>query len=68
MPVFEFAETESVRLWVLMFCLRQRELILPPCGSLDEFLAPSLSHRDELVPGAQSQIDEAERLHRVSDF
>lgn len=40
LPVFEFPKTESVRLWVLPFCLRQRELILPPCGSLDKFFGP----------------------------
>lgn len=49
LPVFEFPKTESVRLWVLPFCLRERELILPLCGSLDEFFVPSSSHGSEFV-------------------
>jgi 5-methylcytosine-specific restriction enzyme subunit McrC len=35
LPVFEFPKSSALRLWVLPFCLRRRELILPACGSLD---------------------------------
>ena len=37
LSVFEFPKTEGLRLWVLPFCLRGREILLPNCGSLDEF-------------------------------
>jgi len=35
LPVFEFAKSSGLRLWVLPFCLQRRKLILPACGSLD---------------------------------
>lgn len=35
LPVFEFPKSESLRLSVLPFCLRERVLVLPSCGSLD---------------------------------
>lgn len=38
LPVFEFPKSSGLRLWVLPFCLQQRQIILPACGSLDEFV------------------------------
>lgn len=35
LPVFEFPKSSGLRLWVLPFCLKDRRLLLPPCGSLD---------------------------------
>ena len=35
LPVFEFPKANGLRLWVLPFCLRDKRLLLPPCGSLD---------------------------------
>jgi hypothetical protein len=32
-----------LRLWVLLFCLRERVLVLPTCGSLDAWF--SAEHR-----------------------
>lgn len=39
LPVFEFPKSSGLRLWVLPFCLRRRELILPACGSLDGYFS-----------------------------
>lgn len=36
LPVFEFPKSPGLRLWVLPFCLHDKCLILPPCGSLNE--------------------------------
>lgn len=35
LPVFEFPKSSGLRLWVLPFCLRERRLLLPSCGSLN---------------------------------
>lgn len=35
LPVFGFPKSSGLRLWVLPFCLRDKLLLLPPCGSLD---------------------------------
>jgi len=40
LPVFEFPKSSGLRLWVLPFCLRDKRLLLPPCGSLDASFAP----------------------------
>lgn len=40
LPVFEFPKSSGLRLWVLPFCLKNKRLLLPPCGSLGAFLAP----------------------------
>jgi 5-methylcytosine-specific restriction enzyme subunit McrC len=37
LPVFEFPKSSGLRLWVLPFCLKQKRLQLPSCGSLNEF-------------------------------
>ena len=37
LPKFEFIRPSGLCLWVLPFCLREKRLLLPPCGSLDEF-------------------------------
>lgn len=37
LPVFEFPKSAGLRLWVLPFCLKDKRLLLPPCGSLDRF-------------------------------
>ena len=62
LPVFEFPKTEAVRLWVLPFCLRERKLILPTCGSLDSFFLQRASPRDDKISAVQSQIDLAEGM------
>ncbi len=41
LPVFEFSRPEGLRLWVLPFCLRERVLVLPPCGKLDALFDPN---------------------------
>lgn len=43
LPVFEFPKSSGLRLWVLPFCLRDKRLLLPACGSLDTYFAPMLS-------------------------
>jgi 5-methylcytosine-specific restriction enzyme subunit McrC len=35
LPVFDFPKSRGLRLWVLPFCLGERVLVLPSCGSLD---------------------------------
>ena len=40
LPVFEFPKSSGLRLWVLPFCLRDKRLLLPPCGSLDAYFVP----------------------------
>lgn len=35
LAVFDFPKSKGLRLWVLPFCLRERVLVLPTCGSLD---------------------------------
>ena len=42
LPVFEFPKSRGLRLWVLPFCLSNRRLLLPPCGSLDAYFASSI--------------------------
>jgi len=39
LPVFDFPKSSGLRLWVLPFCLVERVLILPPCGSLHALFA-----------------------------
>ena len=39
LSVFEFPKSNGLRLWVLPFCLTDRVLILPACGSLDPLFA-----------------------------
>lgn len=41
LPVFEFPKPGNLRLWVLPFCLRERALVLPLCGKLDELFDPN---------------------------
>lgn len=36
LPVFAFPKSSGLRLWVLPFCLKDKRLLLPPCGSLDK--------------------------------
>lgn len=38
LPVFDFQKTSGMRLWVLPFCLKNRQLILPDQSVLDEYL------------------------------
>lgn len=58
LPVFDFLHTGGLRLWVLPFCLRERILVLPPCGSLDALFARGTqkSEIEDTVPG---QVTEA---------
>jgi 5-methylcytosine-specific restriction enzyme subunit McrC len=56
LPVFEFPKSSGLRLWVLPFCLREKRLLLPQCGSLDTILAltlPAQKESHELVTGLQ---------------
>lgn len=47
LPVFEFPKSAGLRLWVLPFCLRNKRLHLPQCGSLDAlFMTTSRSNSD----------------------
>lgn len=48
LPVFEFPRSTELRLWVVPFCLQQKRLVLPTCGSLDEYFLPS-----PMTPGAR---------------
>ena len=41
LPVFDFPKSSGLRLWVLPYCLRERTLILPPCGSLNAWFCRS---------------------------
>ncbi|MDP5132752.1 MAG: McrC family protein, partial [Paraglaciecola sp.] len=41
LPVFEFPKSSGLRLWVMPFCLQQKQLVLPPCGSLDGYFLTS---------------------------
>lgn len=41
LPVFEFPKSSGLRLWVLPFSLKQKRLLLPPCGSLDAYFTLS---------------------------
>ena len=40
LPVFQFPKSRGLRLWVLPFCLRDKRLLLPSCGSLDASFIP----------------------------
>ncbi|MDG9671256.1 McrC family protein [Hahella sp. CR1] len=35
LPAFYFPKSKGLRLWVLPFCLKDKRLLLPECGSLD---------------------------------
>ena len=48
LPVFEFPKSTSLRLWVLPFCLRDKRMLLPQCGSLDA-LFMTTSRSDSVV-------------------
>lgn len=39
LPMFDFPRSKGLRLWVLPFCLHERVLVLPRCGSLDGLFA-----------------------------
>ena len=41
LPVFNFPKAHGMRLWVLPFCLKQRQLMLPVPPALDSFLIRS---------------------------
>ena len=46
LPVFEFPKSPQLRLWVLPFCLKYKQLLLPPCGSLDKVFLNTQSRID----------------------
>ncbi len=48
LPVFEFPKSAGLRLWVLPFCLRDKRMLLPQCGSLDA-LFMTTSRSDSVV-------------------
>ena len=60
LPVFEFPKSKGLRMWVLPFCLRQRALILPTCGSLDALFVPGtmLSSAQDTTPDQFSEVHE----------
>jgi 5-methylcytosine-specific restriction enzyme subunit McrC len=58
LPVFEFPKSEGLRLWVLPFCLRDKRLLLPPCGSLDASLNSRVPIQ-RATPESASQSREA---------
>ncbi|SIQ87912.1 McrC family protein [Aquipseudomonas alcaligenes] len=39
LEVFDFPKSPDLRLWVLPFCLRTKQMLLPPCGSLTPFFS-----------------------------
>lgn len=54
LPVFEFPKADGLRLWVLPFCLRDKSLLLPLCGSLDAcFIPRSPAEGTNLEPAIQ---------------
>lgn len=57
LPVFEFPKSRCLRLWVLPFCLRDKRLLLPPCGSLDACLIPR-APTQRAIPEPASQPGE----------
>lgn len=60
LPVFEFPKSNGLRLWVLPFCLRQRVLVLPTCGSLAAlFVSESpLPAEIAMTPGGMAGLQE----------
>ena len=60
LPVFEFPKSKGLRMWVLPFCLRQRTLILPTCGSLDALFVPGtmLSAAQDTTPDQSAEVHE----------
>lgn len=38
LPLFEFPKSSGLRLWVLPFCLKSKQLLLPECASIDAAL------------------------------
>ncbi len=54
LPAFEFPKSKGLRLWVLPFCLRDKRLLLPSCGSLDAcFISRTPTPRAHLEPACQ---------------
>lgn len=37
LPVFDFPKNGELHLWVLPFCLQEKQLLLPQCGSLNAY-------------------------------
>lgn len=37
LPVFQFPQSDDLRLWVLPFCLKTKRLLLPEFGGVDVF-------------------------------
>ncbi len=57
LPVFVFPKADGLRLWVLPFCLRDKSLLLPLCGSLDACFIPR-SQVENASPEPASQPKE----------
>ena len=57
LPVFEFAATETLRLWVLPFCLRERMLLLPACGSLNPMFSPGGAQPAAIAPSPDRRTE-----------
>ncbi|WP_461468030.1 McrC family protein [Melaminivora sp.] len=58
LPVFEFPKSAGLRLWVLPFCLKDKRLLLPECGSLDTYFAaqtPTVLTFHEIVDPSQEK-------------
>ena len=58
LDVFDFPKATGLRLWVLPFCLREKRLLLPPCGSLDASLMSRVPIQ-RAIPEPASQPREA---------
>lgn len=55
LPVFDFPKSKGLRLWVLPFCLRQRVLVLPTCGSLDVWFSAGQGKPAIALPDGPSE-------------
>lgn len=51
LPVFEFPQAATMRLWVLPFCLKTRQLLLPASTALNSVFAPGQAARALEQPG-----------------
>ena len=70
LPVFDFPKSKGLRLWVLPFCLHERVLVLPTCGSLDDLFVPeclsSAAQRTTIEQTRLGHTDEARPMPVVA--
>lgn len=53
LPVFDFPKHNGMKLWVLPFCLKSQQVLLPECGSLNRYFLP---HVTQGGPAEQAPI------------